>query len=71
MHVGEKDNKKILVSVATDGHRLAKVETDLPEGAENLSGVIIPKKTINEVRKLIDEQNNDIRVALNENKIVF
>tara|TARA_Y100000590_G_scaffold367292_2_gene427267 strand:- start:4537 stop:5652 length:1116 start_codon:yes stop_codon:yes gene_type:complete len=71
LHVGAKDNKKILVSVATDGHRLAKVETDLPEGAENLSGVIIPKKTINEVRKLIDEQNNDIRVALNENKIVF
>ena len=33
-------------------HRLARVEEPLPEGAAGMPGVIIPRKTVNELRKL-------------------
>ena len=46
---------QVLRAVATDGHRLARVEVPLPEGAAGMPGVIIPRKTVNELRKLIDE----------------
>ena len=44
-----------LRTVATDGHRLARVEVALPEGAAGMPPVIVPRKTIGELRKLIDE----------------
>ena len=65
------NDEKKLRAVSTDGHRLAKFEAKLPEGVNNIPGVIIPKKTIGEVRKLLDEFNEDIKISLNENKIVF
>ncbi len=55
--------------VATDGHRLARVEIPAPEGAKNAPGVIIPRKAVAELRKLIDESDHDILVDLSKNKI--
>lgn len=43
-----------LTGVATDGHRLAKVALTAPRGSEGLDGIIIPAKTISEIRKLAD-----------------
>lgn len=49
LHVaGEKD--KVLRTVATDGHRLARIEVALPAGADGQPGVIIPRKTIAELK---------------------
>ena len=33
MHVADSDGGKVLRCVATDGHRLARIDADLPEGA--------------------------------------
>ena len=41
MHVAESDGGKMLRCVATDGHRLARVDADLPEGAADMPGVIV------------------------------
>ena len=60
-----------LRAVATDGHRLARVEVPLPEGAEGVPGVIIPRKTVAEVRKLIDEAADTVEVSLSDAKIRF
>ena len=38
-----------LTAVATDGHRLACSGIRLPEGAQGIPGIIIPRKTINEL----------------------
>ena len=58
--------------VATDGHRLACVETPLPQGAEDLKGVIIPRKTITEIRKLLDDNSvENVTVEISENKVRF
>ena len=61
----------VLRAVATDGHRLARIELPLPEGAAGIPGVIIPRKTINEIRKLIDEAAARIEITLSETKIRF
>lgn len=61
----------VLRAVATDGHRLARVEMPLPEGAEGMPGVIIPRKTVGEIRKLIDEAADTIAISLSETKIRF
>jgi DNA polymerase-3 subunit beta len=59
----------VLRAVATDGHRLARVEMVLPEGAAGMPGVIVPRKTVLELRKLIEEGDDEVQVALGDTKI--
>jgi DNA polymerase-3 subunit beta len=61
----------VLRAVATDGHRLARVEAPLPEGASQIPGVIIPRKAVAEVRKLIDEAAAKIEISMSDTKIRF
>ena len=71
LHAVTTDGGERLRAVATDGHRLARVEMPLPEGAAGMPGVIVPRKTVNELRKLIDETGGDVEVALSDTKIRF
>ncbi len=71
MHAASRDGVDVLRAVATDGHRLASAETPLPDGASGMPGVIVPRKTVTELHKLIEDSNGDIRVALSETKIRF
>ena len=71
LHKAERNSIQFLRAVATDGHRLAQYDIPLPQGAEDITGIIIPKKTIYELRKVLDDANGDISVSLNENKIKF
>jgi DNA polymerase-3 subunit beta len=57
--------------VATDGHRLARIDAPLPEGAEDVPGVIVPRKTVGELRKLLDDDEAKIAVSVSETKIRF
>lgn len=70
LHVADEDGPK-LRAVATDGHRLARIDADLPEGAEDAPGVIVPRKTVNELRKLLDDDEAEIAVSVSETKIRF
>jgi DNA polymerase-3 subunit beta len=56
--------------VATDGHRLARIDAPLPEGAEGMPGVIVPRKTVGELRKLLDDEAT-IAVSVSETKVRF
>ena len=71
MHSSDGANGKVLRCVATDGHRLARIDTELPDGAETLPGVIVPRKTVGELRKLLDEDEIKIAVSVSETKIRF
>jgi DNA polymerase III subunit beta len=71
LHAAERDGAKVLRAVATDGHRLASVEVPLPKGAAGIPGVIVPRKAVNELRKLIEETTEDVAVGLSETKIRF
>ena len=70
-HKAESNSIKFLRAVATDGHRLAQYDIPLPQGAEEITGIIIPKKTVFELRKVLDDADGDVSVSLNENKIKF
>lgn len=70
LHVaGEKD--KVLRAVATDGHRLARVEVALPSGADSMPGVIIPRKTIAELKKLLEGEVGEVQISVSTSKIRF
>ena len=60
-----------LRAVATDGHRLARVEMAAPAGAVGMPGVIVPRKTVGDLRKLIDETEEQIEVSLSDTRIRF
>ncbi|WP_045320060.1 DNA polymerase III subunit beta [Limimaricola cinnabarinus] len=71
MHVAEGEQGRVLRCVATDGHRLARIDAELPEGAEKMAGVIVPRKTVNELRKLLDDDEALIEVSVSETKVRF
>ena len=71
MHVSDGESGKVLRCVATDGHRLARVDADLPPEAADMPGVIVPRKTVGELRKLLDDDEMDIAVSVSETKIRF
>ena len=71
LHTAEADGRKLLRAAATDGHRLARVEEELPDGAAGMPGVIIPRKTVSELRKLADETRDEIEFRLSDTKISF
>lgn len=60
-----------LRAVATDGHRLAQMSTMLPSGAESMPGVILSRKTVNEVLKVLSEEILDVEIFLSETQISF
>ncbi|MGL4235573.1 DNA polymerase III subunit beta [Tabrizicola sp.] len=71
MHVSQGDSGKVLRCVATDGHRLARIDAPLPEGADGMPGVIVPRKTVGELRKLLDDDDATIAVSVSETKVRF
>ena len=71
LHETENEGRKVLRAVATDGHRLSRVEEDLPDGAASMPGAIVPRKTIGELRKLLDDFAGSVDIALSDTKIRF
>jgi len=68
MHVAEG---AALRCVATDGHRLARVDAPLPEGAAEMPGVIVPRKTVGELRKILEDDEAEVQVSVSETKVRF
>jgi DNA polymerase-3 subunit beta len=71
MHVATGETGKVLRCVATDGHRLARIDAPLPEGADAMAGVIVPRKTVGELRKLLEDDDTTIAVSVSETKVRF
>jgi DNA polymerase-3 subunit beta len=71
MHVSQGEGGAVLRCVATDGHRLARIDAALPEGAQGMPGVIVPRKTVGELRKLLEDDEAKIAVSVSETKVRF
>lgn len=65
-----KEDKKV-ITVATDGHRLSKCEIYIDESIPDFDGIIIPKKTVNEISKLLEDKEDSINIELSKTKIKF
>lgn len=66
----EAEGGRVLRAVATDGHRLALADTSAPKGAETLSGIIVPRKAVGEIRRLLDDAPETVEVSASDAKIV-
>ena len=71
LHTGKEGGSPVLRTASTDGHRLARVSVGQPDGAAEIPGIIIPKKTVGELRKLLAEYQGDVEISLSETKIIF
>jgi DNA polymerase-3 subunit beta len=68
-HVLGNGGEPRLRAVATDGHRLAKAEVAAPEGSAGMPGVIVPRKTVGEIQKLLEDPATEVEVGLSDTKI--
>ncbi len=71
LHAAASGKTAKLRAVATDGHRLAQAELDVPKGAEGMPGIIVPRKTVGEVQRLIEDPDAEIAIELSQSKIRF
>ena len=69
LHAVKDAEGEKLRTVSTDGHRLSRVDMNIPEGANEIPGVIVPRKTIMEIRKLLEDHSDTINLSLSDNKI--
>jgi len=68
VHTLEVNKQPVLRAVATDGHRMARAETEAPAGAAGMPGIIIPKKTVGEIQKLLDGADGDVGIEISDTK---
>ncbi|MBO6717811.1 MAG: DNA polymerase III subunit beta [Rhizobiaceae bacterium] len=71
LHAHEAGGALKLRAVATDGHRLARAEIDAPAGSEGMPGIIVPRKTVSELQKLVDDPDVAVTIELSDTKIRF
>jgi len=67
-----KGENGLLRLVATDGHRLALVEKEVQGNMRTGESVVIPRKSLNEVRRLLEEdENEEVEVDFQKQHGVF
>src|SRR5213082_3702484 len=71
LHTAGSAKAQTLRGVATDGHRLAQIDLVQPKGAEGMPGVIVPRKTVGEVQRLIEDNEAEVTIELSQAKIRF
>jgi DNA polymerase-3 subunit beta len=68
-HCAEVEGRSLLRAVATDGHRLARIEAEAPSGAVGMPGIIVPRKAVAEIQKLLEGDEEEAQVELSTTKI--
>jgi DNA polymerase-3 subunit beta len=71
LHTLVEDGREILRAVATDGHRLALADMPAPEGSVGGPGVIVPRKTVQEIRRLLEDCGENVQMQLSAQKVRF
>lgn len=67
-HTKEIDGMNYIAGATTDGHKLSFTKVPISE-AKIFNGILIPKKTLGEIRKLLDCNEEEILVAFSKTKI--
>jgi DNA polymerase III subunit beta len=55
--------------VATDGHRLALCEAELPEGAQTRKQIIVPRKGVLELQRLLEGGDREVELEVGRNHV--
>ncbi|SVE36709.1 uncharacterized protein METZ01_LOCUS489563, partial [marine metagenome] len=59
-----------VVSVGTDGHRLAKSKVTIERSKINESSYILPRKAVQEIQRIIND-NGELKITFSDNRAVF
>jgi len=70
-HVASNAQGSVLRAVATDGHRLAQIDESIPDDLKEMPGVIVPRKTVGELRAILESDDTVISISVSETKIRF
>src|ERR1700759_338764 len=62
LHAAGAAKAPTLRAVATDGHRLGQGATPLPKGAAGMPGIIVPRKTVSEVLRLMEDNEAEVGI---------
>jgi DNA polymerase-3 subunit beta len=71
LHTAMRGKASMLRAVATDGHRLAQAELTSPKGAVGMPGIILPRKTVHELRRLIEGSEATVKIGVSPSKARF
>ncbi len=71
LHTAQRGKEQTLRAVATDGHRLAQAELPAPKGAVGMPGIILPRKTVHELQRLIEDSEGTVTVGVSPAKARF
>lgn len=66
-----KINGNTLECTATDSYRLARKKVEINSSLENDINIVIPNRNLNELLKLLNEEDNDIEIHIFNNKVIF
>lgn len=66
-----KIENNVLECIATDSYRLAKKTIRLDQKINELVNIIVPNRNINEIAKMLNNDNNNIEIHVFANKIIF
>lgn len=69
LHALDVAGEMKLRAVATDGHRLSRLEMPAPEGAAGMPNVIVPRKTVGELARMAKEHDGEVVLELSTTKI--
>jgi DNA polymerase-3 subunit beta len=69
LHTLDVGGSVVMRAVATDGHRLARIEIPAPTGSEGMPGVIVPRKAVAEIVKLVEDGSENVTVELSSAKV--
>jgi DNA polymerase-3 subunit beta len=70
-HTIDAEGSLKLRAVATDGHRLARVQMEAPEGSGGMPGIIVPRKAVAEIQKLVEDGGETVGVEISSAKVRF
>lgn len=56
---------------ATDSHRLAMQEVPVPESQTEITSLVIPGKSLNELNKILTDNDENIEINVTNNQILF
>ena len=71
LHAAQRGKEQTLRAVATDGHRLAQAELPAPKGSSGMSGIILPRKTVHELHRLIEDSGDTVSIGVSPAKARF
>jgi DNA polymerase-3 subunit beta len=69
LHCVHQQDQVLMRAVATDGHRLARMELPAPSGSEGIPGIILPRKCVSEIRRLLKDVSEPVEISLDPGRI--